>query len=109
MSAALDPKIDEKLRGMVDKHAELGRQLADSAVMSDMSEFRSISKQYAQLTPLVEKYAEFRKVVDDYQGARELAAAADDPEMKVMAADEVKALEGRIGPLEEELKVLLLP
>ncbi len=109
MAATLDPKVDEKLRGIVAKHADLARQLADPGVVSDVSAYRTISKQYAQLGPLVEKYEQYRKLVGDYAGARELLASSTDADMKAMAADEVHDLEGRLGPLEEEIKILLLP
>jgi len=109
MSVTLDPKVDEKLRGIVAKHADLGRQLSDPSVVSDLSVYRTISKQYAQMGPLVEKYDQFRKLADDCRDARELAAAADDPEMKAMASDEVKLLEAQLQALDAEIKVLLLP
>jgi peptide chain release factor 1 len=109
MSVILDPKVDEKLRGIVTKQADLSRQLSDPAVVSDLSAFRTLSKQYAQLGPLVEKYGLFRKAADDCRDARELLAAADDAEMKAMAQDEIKALEAQLTSLEAELKVLLLP
>ena len=85
MAVALDPKVDEKLRGIVAKQADLARQLSDPAVVSDMSTFRTLSKTYSQLGPLVEKYELFRKVADDWKGAKELLEAADDAEMKAMA------------------------
>jgi peptide chain release factor 1 len=109
MSVILDPKVDEKLRGIVAKHADLSRQLSDPSVVSDLSAFRTLSKQYAQLGPLVEKYELFRKVADDSRDAKELMAAADDAEMKAMAQDEIKTLEEQLASLEAELKVLLLP
>jgi peptide chain release factor 1 len=109
MPVTLDPKVDEKLRGIVAKHADLSHQLSDSTVVSVLSAFRTLSKQYAQLGPLVEKYETFRKATDDCKDARELLAAADDPEMKAMAQDEIKALEATLSSLEAELKVLLLP
>jgi peptide chain release factor 1 len=109
MAISLDPKVDEKLRGIVAKHADLARQLSDPAVVEDLSAFRTLSKQYAQLGPLVEKFELFRKAAGDCHDARELLAAADDAEMKAMASDEIKALETTLTSLEGELKVLLLP
>jgi peptide chain release factor 1 len=109
MAISLDPKIEEKLRGIVAKHADMARQLADPAVVSDLPAFRTLSKQYAQLGPLVEKFEQFRKAADDCRDARELLASADDAEMKAMASDEIKALEAKLLSLEEEMKVLLLP
>jgi peptide chain release factor 1 len=109
MAISLDPKVDEKLRGIVAKHADLARQLSDPAVVADLSAFRTLSKQYAQLGPLVEKFELFRKAADECRDARELLTAADDAEMKAMASDEIKALEATLASLEAELKVLLLP
>jgi peptide chain release factor 1 len=84
MAASLDPKVDEKLRGIVAKHADLARQLSDPAVVGSVA-FRTLSKQYAGLGPLVEKFG-----VPQGDGrchdARALAAA-DDAEMKAMASE----------------------
>ena len=109
MTAPLDPKVDEKLRALVAKRDELAHQLADPAVMSDMSAYRASTKLYAELGPVVSTYEMYRKAVEDHRGAKELLSAADDAEMKSMAQDEVKTLESRLGELEAELKVLLLP
>jgi len=109
MTMTLDPKVDAKLRGIVDRHADIGRQLSDPEVVSDLAVFRALSKQYAQLNPIVEKYAVYRKAADDHTDARELLAAADDPDMRTMAQDELKLLEAQLTALDAELKVLLLP
>ena len=90
MAVNLDPRIDEKLRGIVAKHDDLQRQLSDPAVVSDLSAFRTLSKQYAQLGPLVEKYAVYRKAAADYTDAKELLAASGDADMKAMAQDEIR-------------------
>jgi len=109
VAVALDPRVDEKLRGIVAKQADLARQLSDPAVVSDLSAFRTLSKTYSQLGPLVEKYELFRKVAADWKGAKELLDAADDAEMKAMALEETKALELKLTSLDAEIKVLLLP
>lgn len=109
MAVNLDPRIDEKLRGIVAKHDDLQRQLSDPAVVGDLSAFRTLSKSYAQLGPLVAKYAVYRKAVSDHAEARELLATAADVDMKAMAQDEIKALEEQLAALDAELKVLLLP
>jgi peptide chain release factor 1 len=106
---ALDPKVDEKLRALVAKHEDLGHQLADPAIVSDLPTYRNVSKQYAELGELVEAYGRYRGTETELDGARALQASADDPEMKALAHDEVRALEQREGELEERLKVLLLP
>jgi peptide chain release factor 1 len=109
MAVTLDAKAEEKRRALVVKHDDLARQLSDPDVVSDLAAFRTISKQFAQLGPLVEKYALFRKGADESREARDLLLATNDAEMKAMAQDEIKALDARLSSLESELKVLLLP
>ena len=109
MAVNLDPRIDEKLRGVVAKHDDLQRQLSDPSVVADLSAYRTLSKQYAQLGPLVETYAVYRKVVADHADAKELLAASADADMKAMAQDEMRTLEEQLAALDAELKVLLLP
>src|SRR4029077_4810928 len=75
MATSLDPKVDEKLRGIVVKHADLARHLSAPAVVAHLSAFRTLSRQYAQLGPLVDKFQQFRKAADDCRDARELLAA----------------------------------
>ncbi|HEX6853345.1 MAG TPA: peptide chain release factor 1 [Candidatus Polarisedimenticolaceae bacterium] len=105
----MEPKLEERLRGLVAKHEELSRSLADPEVVSDRTRFREASKAYADLGPVVGKYREYDKLRGDFQGARDLLASADDAEMRAMATEEVRELETRLTALEEELKVLLLP
>jgi len=106
---ALDPKVDEKLRALVAKHADLGRRLADPTIVSDLPNYRSVSKQYAELGEVVETYAGYRGTEIELADARGLVASAEDAELKALAHDEVRALESRAGTLEERLKLLLLP
>ena len=109
MAVTLDPKVDEKLRGLVAKHGDLARQLSDPAVTSDLAAFRTMSKTYSQLGPIVEAYAKFLKLSADGRDARELLAAADDADMKAMAHEEIRSLDDQLAVLDEELKLLLLP
>ena len=109
MAVTLDAKVDEKLRALVAKRGDLERQLADPSVVADMSVYRPVSKQFAELGPIVDAYDAFRKVSEDCRGAKELAAIADDAEMRAMAQEEVRALEAQLESLEQKLKLLLLP
>lgn len=109
MSGTLDAKLVAKLDGLEGRHDELARQLADPAVTSDLAKYRQATKAYAELGPIVAKWHEYRKAATDLAGAKELLAGADDAEMRSMAAEESRALEERLGTLEDELKILLLP
>ena len=106
---ALDPKVDEKLRALVAQHEDLGRQLADPSIVSDMTAYRTASKRYAELSEVVETYGRYRANEAELSGARSLQFEAQDAEMKALAHEEVRTLEERQADLEERLKVLLLP
>jgi peptide chain release factor 1 len=109
MAESLDPKLESKLNSLVRRYGELADELGTPEVVGDRERFKTASKAYAELEPIVEKFREYGKFHEDCAGARELLAGADDDELKEMAADEVKQLESRLEQLQLELKVLLLP
>jgi peptide chain release factor 1 len=97
-----------RLEKMVDRYEEIGRSLADPAVIGRQREFRELSVEYARLTPVAEKFAAFRAL------ERELGAAQDmqqdrDPQMREMGSEEVARLAAQIEMAESELKMLLVP
>jgi len=105
----LDTKVEQKLAALETRHEELGRSLADPEFLSDMARYRTATKSYSELDRVVVKYREYRKVLEDWTGAKDLLASADDAEMRAMASDEIKSLEETLARLSEELKILLLP
>jgi peptide chain release factor 1 len=109
MAGSLDPKLESKLNVLEARYQELGRSLADPEIVEDLPRYRSASKQYAELKPIVDAFEAYRRASTDLAGARELLEAADDPELRVMAGEETKALEARIEEIERELTLLLLP
>jgi len=106
---ALQTKLQSKLRALVERAEDLSGQLSEPGITSDMQRYREVSRSYAELQPLVAKFAEYGKVEEDLTGARELFDSADDAELRTMAAEEVKELEHRLEELEHALKLLLLP
>ncbi|MET8157939.1 peptide chain release factor 1 [Sphaerisporangium sp. NPDC005289] len=88
---------------LLNEYAELEQRLADPAVHADQNQARTLGKRYAQLTPIVSAYRELGSVRDDLQAAKELAAE------DAAFAEEAVQLEGRVAPLEERLKHLLIP
>jgi peptide chain release factor 1 len=96
----------ERLDQLEERYEELGRQLSDSKIVNDQENYRKVSKAYRDMEPTVEKFREYRKIKD---GIAEAKAMLTDPEMREMAQAELDSLEPRLGPVEEELKVMLLP
>ncbi len=99
----------EKLVQIEKNYEELTEQISSPDITSDMKAYTKAMKQHRSLSIIVEKYREVKKLTDDLAGAKELAAAADDDEMKQMALSEVAEIEAKLPDAEEELKFLLLP
>src|SRR5436309_8633195 len=87
---------------------ELSQQLADPAITSDGDRYRKAAKQHSDLSEIVARYREWKRVDSDLEQARGMVGESD-PELRQMAADEIARLEPVKLRIEEELKVLLLP
>ncbi len=97
-----------RLEKMVDRYEEIGRSLADPAVIGRQREFRELSVEYARLTPVAEKFDAFRALERELASARELQNDGD-PGMRDMGAEEVARLGPEVVQAEETLKALLIP
>lgn len=98
----------EKLEAIVDRYHQLEESLADPEVISDMSRYAKISKQYKDLKAIVEVINNYKDVQGNLETAQEMLQE-DDAEMKEMAKAEIPELTGKKDELEEELKFLLIP
>ena len=98
----------EKLKDIEKKFEDISRKLADPQVIADQKESQSLSREFSNLSPLVEKSREYFKLLADMEGARELISAGD-PEMKELAEAEFEELREKKPELEQELKLLLIP
>ena len=98
--------IRDKLENLVARLDELDRILASSEATRDMDQYRKLSREHAELGPVVALYQTWRQTESDLQSALEMMA---DPEMKDLAEAEVKSAKERLPEIETELQKLLLP
>ena len=82
--------------------------MTDPEVISDMKNYAKINKEYKDLTPLLEVYRAYEKLLGNIETAKEMLTE-DDAEMKAMAQVELADLEPERVDLEEEIKKLLIP
>jgi peptide chain release factor 1 len=99
----------ERLEQTEKKYDELSQQLADPNVVSDTGKYQKLAKQHSDLTPVVEKFREYKDLKRGIADSRAMVASETDAEMRAYAEEELVQLESRVGGIEEELKVLLLP
>jgi peptide chain release factor 1 len=98
--------ILEKLDSLSERYEEVGVLLGDAGIISNQNKFRELSKEYAELEPVVLSYRDYRKMLNNLAEAKEMLA---DPEMRAMAQEEVNATEALLPALEIDLQKLLLP
>jgi peptide chain release factor 1 len=98
----------DRLDQLEARYDDLSQQMSDPTLVNDQKKFQAIAKQHRDMEPTVEKFREYRKVKEGIAEAKAMLADPD-PEVKAMAQEELAALEPRLEPLEEQLKVLLLP
>lgn len=98
----------ETLEGIYARFKQVELLLSSPEVASDMKQFTKLNKEYSDLKQIVERYFEYKNLVSNLAEAKEMLES-DDPEMKEMAKEEFETLNALQGPLEEEIKMLLIP
>ena len=99
----------DKLHAVEEKYRELESLISDPAVLADMPKWQKLSREHAQLAPVVEKYREYKKVREGLLEAKAIFDDNPDADMRRLAEDEIAELRPRLEALEHELPILLLP
>ena len=100
--------LQEKLTHLVDKHTSLGEQMASPDLSGE--EYVKISKEFAELSPIVETILSLKTAEEELADANEILADADlDADMKELAEEEKLTLSKLIPELEQKMQLALLP
>jgi len=97
-----------KLETLVERLEELNHLISDPDVMADMNKFTALTKEHAQLTPVVETFNSYISAESDLNEADEMLRSGD-PEMAEMAKEEIPELKAAIEGFEQDLQKMLLP
>ncbi len=98
------PRLDQ----IEERFEDLTRQLADPALINDGEQYRKSAKAHSELSEIVGKYREWKKVSSQLEQARQMLEEHD-AELRQMASDEIARLEPELSEIEEQLRILLLP
>jgi len=104
----MKPSIRNKLETISDRLEEISALLADPGVMNNQNQFRELSREYAQIDPVVQCFKQFTQNQHNLTEAETLLKD-EDPDMREMGAEELKNSKARQETLEIELQKLLLP
>ncbi|MEQ8690598.1 MAG: peptide chain release factor 1 [Pseudomonadales bacterium] len=97
-----------KLAGLNDRYDEVSGLLSDPDVMGDRDRFTALSKEFAELEPVVQCYREVEKLEQELAASQGMLDE-DDAEMRAMVEDDIRDTMERIEALSGELQTLLLP
>ncbi|MBH5328736.1 peptide chain release factor 1 [Eikenella sp. S3360] len=102
----MKPSVLSKLQTLSERLEEVTALLSTPEATADISRFRQLNQEHAELTPVVEAYRQYRQAESDLADAESMLS---DPEMKDFAAEEIEAAKAKISSLDTELQKLLLP
>ena len=99
----------DKLEDLERRFEEIQNELAEPDVTSDQRRFRRLMKEQSEMSPIVEKYREYKKTKQTIEESLEMLDAESDEEMRELLKEELSTAKQSIPAIEQELKVLLLP
>lgn len=102
----MTPQIARRLEQAQDRYQEIALLLSDPDVMADQNQFRDLSKEYAQIEPLVQNFEQYQTAQQEMEEAQEMLS---DDELKDLAKESMADAEQKLVALDEALKILLLP
>ncbi len=102
MKTSLLSKLDQ----LSERLEEVGTLMNQESATADMNQYRKLTREHAELEPVVDLYAQWRDAQLDIKTAQEMM---QDPSMKTFAQEEIDAAQERIAALELDLQKMLLP
>lgn len=99
----------KKLEAIHYRFQEVGQLIVDPDIISDMSRYVKLNKEYKDLEEMDRVYHEFKNIIENIASARKLLETEKDPEMREMAKMELDELETKRPEMEEEIKMMLIP
>src|SRR6266403_3647490 len=99
----------ERLDQIEARYEELTQALSSPEITGDSARYQKTAKAHSEISPIVEKYREYKDLTRGIAESKAVLADEKDAEMRAYAQEELDKLEARVAQVEAELKVLLLP
>jgi len=99
----------DKLEAIYKRWEEIGKQLTEPEIISDMKRYIRLSKDFKELEPVVAAYKEYKLVVDNIASSKEILSKEKDEEFREMAKTELDALVLKKDKMEEDIRIMLIP
>ena len=99
----------DKLEDLVSRLEEVVNELAEPGCVNDQQRFKRLMKEQNDLTPICEKYQEYKAAKEGIEESLAMLEEETDEEMRELAKEELNDCKEKVVQLEEQLKILLLP
>ena len=101
--------LTDKLKNIRFRFEEIGQQLTDPEVISDVQRFIKLNKEYKNLEPIVGAAKEYIDALGNLASSKAMLNEEKDEDMRQMAKEEIELLETKIPELENQIRILLIP
>lgn len=91
------------------KYGELAEQINDPDVIANQTEWRKLMKEYSDMTPIMEKYQEYKAAKEGVEESLALLEDKLDDEFRELVKEELAEHKEKLAELKEEITILLLP
>ncbi len=100
----------DRLEELEKKYIELSDKINDPDIISDNELWRRLMKEHSDITPIIEKYKEYKQTLNDIEDAKEMLNDSSlDEDFRQLAKEELSENTKKTEKLKEDLKILLLP
>jgi peptide chain release factor 1 len=103
----VEASLETHLEGLVRRYAELREALGSTGITG--ADFARLSKEYSELTPIVDGIDALRRARDELASLIDITRSGEDAELKALAEDELQTVRARLPVLEQHVKLALLP
>jgi peptide chain release factor 1 len=104
-----DYSLLEKYEAIRYRFEEVGSQITDPGVMSDMKRYVKLNQEYKRLESLVAAFKEYKALIDNIESGKEILDNETDPDLREMAREEIDSSEALIPKKEQDIRLLLVP
>lgn len=96
----------DKLNQLIDRHLEINQLLQSPDITDDIDNYRKLTRELAEITPVVETFQQYTQTEADISSAEDMLT---DPEMKAFANEEIQNGKERLEQLQTQLRTMLIP
>lgn len=99
----------DQLEAINERFNEVSQQITMPEVVSDMTKFKRLSKEYKDLEKIVNQYKAYKNLLSNIEGAKDIIANEKDEEMRELAKEELDVLLPQKEEMDAILKEMLIP